>query len=128
MEEYISCQKQSAKKYYKSTSTANKISFSFENNDKSFEKKDIFDFNKENYFTKNNNEEDILYYHFFRNYDHLMIGSDNELRKETNELFPSSCNGNLKVENNHFNSFLNDNSSYNIKKDFETGKSICIKH
>ena len=52
-----------------------------------------------------------------------MIGTDNDLRKETNELFPSSNSVNLKVENNQFNSILNDNnSSFYIKKDYETGK------
>lgn len=123
MEKYITCHKESTKNYLNSTATANKISFSFEKDNKVFEDKDNFDLNKENYFNKNNNDEDILYYHFFRNYDHIMIGTDNDLRKETNELFPSSNSVNLKVENNQFNSILNDNnSSFYIKKDYETGK------
>jgi len=117
MEKYISCLKQNAKSYFNTASSANKITFSFEREDKLSEEKDNYEIN----CNPNNNEEDVLYYHFFRNYDHVAIGSENDLRKENVELF---ANSNLKVENNMFSNLLNENANLCLKKEAESGSSL----
>ncbi len=119
MEKYITCIKQSAKTYFQQSSSVNKISFSFEREEKPSEDKDNFDISKDNPFNKVISEEDFLYYHFCKNSDPMILGNENETRKDS-EFFKSSTNLNIKLENSVLNSY--DNSHFFIKKDCETGK------
>lgn len=118
MEKYITCIKQTDKSYFQQSSSVNKISYSYEREEKPCDDKNNFDFSKDNFFNKIDNNEDFLYYQFCRNLDPMIMGNENETRKES-EVFKSTTNLNLKLENSILNSY--DHSHFFIKKDCETG-------